>query len=332
MVAPAEAAMAFNGCAPGPRIDRTDLGDADVADHCPMPLKPDKLKAKPDKLKAKAGSGKTKGVSGPSYSDDNAKWLKPKKVDLFADADADDEEPPPAKVAKAAAGKPKVAKAAAGKPKVATPAGRTAAARPAAKKPAPAAAKPTAAAAARPAKRKQPPAPVPGSDEEEEGADEFEMGEADEESEDEEQEEQVVRSVRRPAASFAGVTGGSEDDSESEGGSASDEAGSEGGSDELDFERKARATVARLAAESKMDAAELLKQEASFTMPSGAQLEAEALAPPDIPALKARVADVVEVLGDFAARRQPDVTRADYVALLAADLQVGKRNRVGKER
>lgn len=271
---------------------------------------------KPDKLKAKAGSGKAKsGASGPSYSDDNSKWLKPKKVDLFVDADDDAAKLPPTKLAKAASGKPKAA------------AGRAGAPRPAARKfatAAPAAPTPPAKAAARPVKRKQPPAAAPQSDDEEEEVDEFDMGEdadmlggSDESGE----EEQVVRGGRRGAAARAG----GDSDEESEGGSESEEVGSDDGSGELAFERKARATVARLAADSKIDAAELLKQESSFAMPSAEQLEAEARAPPDIPALKARVGDVVGVLGDFAARRQPEVNRADYVALLAADLQVRRR-------
>ena len=57
-------------------------------------------------------------------------------------------------------------------------------------------------------------------------------------------------------------------------------------------------------------------------MPTAAEMREEASAPPDFPMIRQRIADVVEVLGDFAAKREAEVTRADYVGLLAADLQV----------
>lgn len=48
--------------------------------------------------------------------------------------------------------------------------------------------------------------------------------------------------------------------------------------------------------------------------PPPLQLEAEKLAPPDLAIVARRIKEVVGVLENFAARRNPDRSRADYLA------------------
>jgi len=129
-----------------------------------------------------------------------------------------------------------------------------------------------------------------------EGADSVESGE--EEAEDEKDEDE------------------DDDEEEEEEEEEAESGGDESGGEELAFERKARKTVARMEAEAAEQASEQRGAAASFTMPTGPREEM-----PDIGTLKSRIADVVDVLGDFASKRQEGVTRVEYVSLLAEDLQ-----------
>ncbi|GLI70303.1 hypothetical protein VaNZ11_015253 [Volvox africanus] len=59
---------------------------------------------------------------------------------------------------------------------------------------------------------------------------------------------------------------------------------------------------------------------ATFTLPSGQQVEAEKLAPPDLALVARRMKATVAVLENFAARREPGHSRADYLLQLKRDL------------
>lgn len=273
------------------------------------------------------GMGGKSARGSAAFSDDNAQWLKPKKkASLF-----DDEDEQPVKLAKAKKGKPVAAAERSAPLKKKSAAVKQL--KPLLK---PVAAKPPKTKPPAVRKRKQPPPPAEEeSVESEEGeeADSFDEDEiaasddelpldsgdeeGDESGDDDEEEEGDEYGVGESDEEVGGKLEEEEEDDDESGSDEDDEA-----SDELEFERKARETVARLAEESRLNQAEQLDMAASFTMPTAQQLAEEAQAPPDIPMLKQRVADVVEVLGEFAVRRQEGVTRADYVALLAADLQI----------
>ena len=275
------------------------------------------------------GMGGKSARGSAAFSDDNAQWLKPKKkASLF-----DDEDEQPVKLAKAKKGKPVAAAERSAPLKKKSAAVKQL--KPLLK---PVAAKPPKTKPPAVRKRKQPPPPAEEeSVESEEGeeADSFDEDEiaasddelpldsgdeeGDESGDDDEEEEGDEYGVGESDEEVGGKLEEEEEDDDESGSDEDDEA-----SDELEFERKARETVARLAEESRLNQAEQLDMAASFTMPTAQQLAEEAQAPPDIPMLKQRVADVVEVLGEFAVRRQEGVTRADYVALLAADLQVSR--------
>ncbi|XP_043191440.1 25S rRNA (cytosine-C(5))-methyltransferase nop2-like [Amphibalanus amphitrite] len=61
-------------------------------------------------------------------------------------------------------------------------------------------------------------------------------------------------------------------------------------------------------------------EEDRFVLPSAEEQEREAGLPADLQALKTRIHDIVHVLSDFAARRQADRPRQDYVTQLRRDL------------
>ena len=93
--------------------------------------------------------------------------------------------------------------------------------------------------------------------------------------------------------------------------------------DELDFERKARQTMARLQQEAAENEKEVHDLQASASvLPTAAELEEEAAQPPDISNLRERVKAIVDVLGDFKARREEGRSRSEYVSVLSSDLAV----------
>jgi 25S rRNA (cytosine2870-C5)-methyltransferase len=57
-----------------------------------------------------------------------------------------------------------------------------------------------------------------------------------------------------------------------------------------------------------------------FQLPSAEELEEEKRMPPDMTVVHKRIQDVVGVLMDFTRRRCGGATRADYLALLSADI------------
>lgn len=63
-----------------------------------------------------------------------------------------------------------------------------------------------------------------------------------------------------------------------------------------------------------------IQETETITLPSGQQIEAELLAPPDLAIVQQRIKDIVQVLDDFAKRRDPARARKDYLTQLKRDL------------
>lgn len=108
---------------------------------------------------------------------------------------------------------------------------------------------------------------------------------------------------------------GSEDDS-------SDAEDSDDG-DELPIEKKAKKLKKKLAKEAKESEEELkvnLAQSEVFELPSGQEIEQEKNRPPDLQIIQARIKDVIDVLKNFSAKRDPERSRQDYIECLRRDL------------
>ena len=61
-------------------------------------------------------------------------------------------------------------------------------------------------------------------------------------------------------------------------------------------------------------------EQEDFYLPSSAELAQEGAMPPNLPAVRVRMAAVVDVLSDFKTRRQTDRSRSDYMACLGQDM------------
>lgn len=57
-----------------------------------------------------------------------------------------------------------------------------------------------------------------------------------------------------------------------------------------------------------------------FTLPSGQEIEKEKAEPPDLAIISERIKDITYVLNDFASRREPGRSRAEYLDILKQDL------------
>ena len=116
--------------------------------------------------------------------------------------------------------------------------------------------------------------------------------------------------------------GDEEEGSEEEGSEEEEEEDDEDeDEDELEFERKARKTMAKLTANNMANAEEMREQlNAQSVLPTPAELEEEQQRPPDISNLRDRVKQVAEVLGDFKKRREEGRSRHEYVTVFASDL------------
>lgn len=100
----------------------------------------------------------------------------------------------------------------------------------------------------------------------------------------------------------------------------------------LDIEKKSRKldkAAARRKRESDAEAMAMARRDGMetniqdlevITLPSGQQIEAERLAPPDLALVQRRIRDVVRVLDDFAHLRDRDRPRGEYIAQLKRDL------------
>jgi ribosomal RNA methyltransferase Nop2 len=112
-----------------------------------------------------------------------------------------------------------------------------------------------------------------------------------------------------------------EDDEDEEEGDDDDDEDEEDEDEELEFERKARRTMAKLSADAAANEAELRDQIASESvLPTAEELAEEQQRPPDISTQRDRIKQVAEVLADFANRREPGRARHEYVNVLASDL------------
>ncbi|KAL1525868.1 hypothetical protein AB1Y20_020699 [Prymnesium parvum] len=135
---------------------------------------------------------------------------------------------------------------------------------------------------------------------------------------EEEEEEEGEEEMDVDEEQLDGEDDGEDDDDEEE--EEDDDDDDEG--EELEFEKKARRTVARMereAIENEKEVREL--QRGDFSLPTAAELEEEQSRPPDISAVRDRVKQVVEVLSDFNARREEGRSRVEYISTLVADLQ-----------
>lgn len=108
---------------------------------------------------------------------------------------------------------------------------------------------------------------------------------------------------------------GSEDDS-------SDAEVSEDG-DELPIEKKAKKLKRKLEKEAKESEEELkvnLAESDVFELPSGQEIEQEKNRPPDLQIIQARIKDVIDILKNFAKKRDPEKSRQEYIECLRRDL------------
>lgn len=124
-----------------------------------------------------------------------------------------------------------------------------------------------------------------------------------------------------------------EDDSDGGDDSGSEEEEEDSDEEELlDIEKKSRRldkAAARRKRESDAEAMAMARRDGMetniqdlevITLPSGQQIEAERLAPPDLALVQRRIRDVVRVLDDFAHLRDRDRPRGEYIAQLKRDL------------
>ncbi len=186
-----------------------------------------------------------------------------------------------------------------------------------------------------------------GSSDDDEPASDSEDGE----SEDEEEDTKARAAPRgKKQALFDADEEGSDEDlrddfgSDEEMPSGSDEDDADGDSEEeedsddeeLDIERKSRkldAAAARRRRESDAELTAMAKRDRAgtgmetniqeleiVTLPSGQQIEAEKLAPPDLALVQRRIRDVVRVLDDFAHLRDAERPRGDYLNQLRRDI------------
>lgn len=129
------------------------------------------------------------------------------------------------------------------------------------------------------------------------------------------------------------MAGSSDEDDGSEEGESDEE---EDEDEELDIERKSRkldAAAAKRRRESDAETATMARRDRAgagmetniqelevITLPSGQQIEAEKLAPPDLALVQRRIRDVVRVLDDFAHLRDADRPRGEYLSQLRRDI------------
>ncbi|XP_013393927.1 25S rRNA (cytosine-C(5))-methyltransferase nop2 [Lingula anatina] len=152
-------------------------------------------------------------------------------------------------------------------------------------------------------------------DEELEGSDLFEMeaekagsDEDEEEESREDEEEEDDSDAEIPADDFGEAESDDDDDEEEE---------------ELPVEKAAKKLKKKQEKERKMAEEELQTNIARtdvFTLPSGQEVEKEAVQPPDLALVQQRMKDILQVLGDFKARREEGRTRKEYVEQLIRDL------------
>ncbi len=91
----------------------------------------------------------------------------------------------------------------------------------------------------------------------------------------------------------------------------------------MDIEKKSKKLKLKKTEDDKMAEAELqmnIQQAEKYTLPSGEEVEKEALLPPDLTVLKSRINEVVGVLNDFTLKREEGRSRPEYLDQLRRDL------------
>ena len=91
----------------------------------------------------------------------------------------------------------------------------------------------------------------------------------------------------------------------------------------MDIEKKSKKLKLKKTEDDKLAEAELqmnIQQAEKYTLPSGEEVEKEALLPPDLTVLKSRINEVVGVLNDFTLKREEGRSRPEYLDQLRRDL------------
>ncbi|XP_067938433.1 28S rRNA (cytosine-C(5))-methyltransferase-like [Watersipora subatra] len=107
------------------------------------------------------------------------------------------------------------------------------------------------------------------------------------------------------------------DSDESEEDDVSDEEGL------LPVEKEAKKLRKEDKAEQKLAQEELemnIQQTETYKLPSGQDISKDSRLAPDLELLKQRIKDIIQVLGDFSSRRDPDTSRHQYISQLNTDL------------
>ena len=97
----------------------------------------------------------------------------------------------------------------------------------------------------------------------------------------------------------------------------------EGDEEELPIEKKARKLKKKQEKEAKKAEEELklnFSEREVFQLPSGQEVEQEKSRPPDLQIIQSRIKDVIDVLKNFAEKRDPDRSRQEYMECLRHDL------------
>merc|ERR1712241_1025901 len=97
----------------------------------------------------------------------------------------------------------------------------------------------------------------------------------------------------------------------------------EEGGDELPIEKKARKLKKKQAKDAKIAEEELqlnFAEREVFQLPSGQEVDQEKSRPPDLQIIQSRIKDVVDVLKNFAEKRDPERSREEYMECLRRDL------------
>ena len=116
----------------------------------------------------------------------------------------------------------------------------------------------------------------------------------------------------------------SDEDSDEETGDESDNE-DEGSDDEkmLPIEKASKKLEKKQKKEAKLAEEEMklnMAERETFTLPSGQDVEREAVQAPDLQIIQTRIKDVIEVLKDFSARREEGRSRHEYLGCLKKDL------------
>ena len=116
-----------------------------------------------------------------------------------------------------------------------------------------------------------------------------------------------------------------ESDDHDSGDDESEDSDAEGNDDEemLPIEKAAKKLKKKQKKDAKLAEQEMklnMAERETFTLPSGQDVEREALQAPDLQIIQSRVKDVIEVLKDFTSRREEGRSRHEYLECLKRDL------------